>query len=206
MKFRLRPRENRFYPLFTDAGTNLVEAAGVLLDLLTSAADGRLEAASRLRNVEHRGDDVTHEILRQVNATFVTPFDREDIYRLASRVDDVVDYLDAAGDLIVLYTLEELPSEFRVMAETLCTAATASAQALSRLRDPRSLQDYFVEANRLENQADEIYRTFLAKLFSGGDDTLTVLKLKEVADQLENAADAFEHVADMIETIAVKES
>ena len=92
------------------------------------------------------------------------------------------------------------------MAETLCAAAKASAQALSRLRDPRSLQDYFVEANRLENQADEIYRTFLAKLFSGGYDTLTVLKLKEVADQLENAADAFEHVADMIETIAVKES
>jgi uncharacterized protein len=206
MKFRLKPRENRFYPLFADAGTNLVEAAGVLMNLLSSAADGRLEAAERLRDVEHHGDDLTHEILRQVNATFVTPFDREDIYRLASRVDDVVDYMEAAGDLVVLYALEDLPSEFHVMAGTLCAAATVSEKALSRLREPQSLHDCLVEANRLENQADEIYRAFVARLFSGGYDTLTVLKLKEVADQLENAADAFEHVADMIETIAVKES
>jgi hypothetical protein len=206
MKFRLRPPENRFYPLFASAGANLGEAAAVLMDLLSAAPDRRLEIAARLRDVEHQGDDLTHEILRQVNVTFVTPFDREDIYRLASRIDDVIDYLDAAGDLVVLYTLEELPDEFPVMAEILCAAAKVSQQALSQLRDPKSLQDYFIEANRLENQADEIYRMFLARLFSGAYDTLTVLKLKEVADQLENAADAFEHVADMIETIAVKDS
>jgi predicted phosphate transport protein (TIGR00153 family) len=206
MRFRLKPRNDCFYELFTSAGENLITGSNVLSQLIGQPAAARPELAKCLREVEHRGDEITHELLKEVNSTFVTPFDREDIVGLASRVDDVMDFLESAGDLIVLYGLCELPEEFGVMAQALCAAAKAAADALARLNEPGELQPYFVEANRLENEADGLYRTFLARLFSGAFDTLTVLKLKGVVDELEAAADALEHVADMMETIAVKEA
>lgn len=206
MRLRVRPREASFYRLFTEAGENLVTGTSLLFDLLAAPPEERPPIAGQLKDAEHRGDEITHAILRQVNATFVTPFDREDIYRLASRVDDVMDYLEAAGDLVVLYGLNGLPTAFRTMSEKLCAAASTGSEALASLATPTGQHDYFVEANRLENEADQLYRTFLAELFSGSYDTLAVLKLKGVVDELENAADAFERVADMIETIAVKES
>jgi hypothetical protein len=206
VRFRLKPREDSFYSLFAEAGENLVRGASLLCELVDGSPESRQETARQLIDAEHRGDDLTHTILRQVNATFVTPFDREDIFRLASRVDDVMDYMEAAGDLIVLYNLLDLPKEFSTMAGTLCQAAAAASGALKGLQDPTRLQDYFVEANRLENEGDRLYRNFLATLFGGSYETLAVLKLKDVAEQLESAADAFEHVADMVETIAVKES
>jgi hypothetical protein len=206
VRFRIKPREDSFYRLFAEAGENLVSGAALLCELVDGTPDSRPETARRLIDAEHRGDDLTHTIMRQVNATFVTPFDREDIFRLASRVDDVMDYMEAAGDLIVLYNLRELPDEFSAMAGTLFQAAQTAGGALAGLKDPTRLQGYFVEANRLENEGDHLYRNFLASLFSGSYQTLAVLKLKDVAEQLESAADAFEHVADMVETIAVKES
>ena len=159
-----------------------------------------------LREQEHHGDDRTHSILREVNSTFVTPIDREDIYRLASRLDDVMDFFEAAGDLVVLYGLDTLPREMHELAELLVRAAELTAQAMPRLKSLKNLSDYWIEINRLENEADKQYRRFLARLFGGDFDALTVLKLKEVAEQLEAAADAFENVADTVETIAVKES
>jgi uncharacterized protein len=144
--------------------------------------------------------------LREVDSTFVTPIDREDIYRLASRLDDVMDFFEAAGDLIVLYDLDELPQEMRDIASILVHAAELTAAAMPRLKSLKNLSDYWIEVNRLENDADKIHRRFVARLFSGDFDALTVLKMKEVAEELEAAADAFENVADTVETIAVKES
>jgi predicted phosphate transport protein (TIGR00153 family) len=144
--------------------------------------------------------------MRELNETFVTPFDREDIYRLASSLDDVMDAMEAAVDLVVLYQIGELPPEIADQVDVLERAAEQTADAMPRLRSMKDLSEYWIELNRLENQADQVYRRLLARLFNGEYDALTVMKLKEVVDQLEAAADAFEHVANTIETIAVKES
>jgi predicted phosphate transport protein (TIGR00153 family) len=203
---RLRPVEHGFYDLFTASASNLLDGARVLQRLVLGSKVERHELAKELRDLEHRGDDRTHEIMRMVNATFVTPFDREDIYRLASRLDDVMDFFEAAGDLIILYDLDVLPLEMHHMAENLVRGAELTAAAMPRLRSLANLSDYWIEINRLENDADRLYRRFVARLFGGEFDALMVLKLKEVAEQLEAAADALEHVGDTVETIAVKES
>jgi uncharacterized protein len=206
VRFSLTPREAIFYDLFSQAADNLVDGSKLLLELLHAEQGKRGDVGARIRDAEHRGDEVTHQILREVNSTFVTPFDREDIYRLASRLDDVMDFIEAASDLVVLYELEEMPSEILRLAELLEHAAQITSQAMPRLRSLKNLSDYWIEVNRLENDADKLYRRFVARLFSGEYDALMVMKLKEVAEELEGAADAFENVADTVETIAVKES
>ena len=159
-----------------------------------------------MREAEHDGDEATHAIMRELNESFITPFDREDIYRLASSLDDVMDAMEAAVDLVVLYQIGELPPEIADQVDVLERAAELTAEAMPRLRSMKDLSEFWIELNRLENQADQVYRRLLARLFNGEYDALTVLKLKEVVDQLEAAADAFEHVANTVETIAVKES
>ena len=206
MRISLTPQKNVFYELFSAAANNLLDGAHTLHSLVTGPKHDRDRLNAELRDQEHRGDDKTHSILREVNSTFVTPIDREDIYRLASRLDDVMDFFEAAGDLIVLYDLEDLPREMHQLAELLVRAAEMTAQAMPRLKSLKNLSDYWIEINRLENEADKQYRRFVARLFSGEFDALMVLKLKEVAEQLEAAADAFENVADTVETISVKES
>jgi predicted phosphate transport protein (TIGR00153 family) len=206
MRLRLTPRENVFYEMFTASAANILDGAQTLHQLVNAPMHEREELHKRLRDEEHRGDDRTHAILREVNSTFVTPIDREDIYRLASRLDDVMDFFEAAGDLIVLYQLDGLPREIQDLTEILVRAAELTSLAMPRLKSLKNLSDYWIEINRLENDADKLHRRFVAKLFAGDYDALTVMKLKEVAEELEAAADAFENVADTVETIAVKES
>lgn len=206
MRFSLRPQQNKFYPMFATSGENLVVGARLLKELLGADAAGRKVIAEKMRGAEHAGDEATHAIMRQLNESFVTPFDREDIYRLASSLDDVMDAMEAAVDLVVLYQIAELPAEVSDQVDVLERAAELTAEAMPRLRSMKDLTPFWIELNRLENQADQVYRRLLAKLFNGDYDALTVLKLKEVVDQLEAAADAFEHVANTVETIAVKES
>jgi hypothetical protein len=205
VRLRLTPKDESFYGLFTDAADNLVAAADVLGEFIVHAA-GREELAARLRDLEHAGDTTTHQIFRQLNSSFVTPFDREDIYRLASNLDDVMDSMEAAADLIELTGLDELPPEMTRQVELLQVATRTTAEAMPRLKQMKDLESYWIEVNRIENEADKLYRRLLSRLFSGDYDALTVMKLKEVADQLEEAADALEHVAHAVETIAVKES
>ena len=206
MRLRLSPRENIFYELFSASAANIMDGALLLQKLVNAPVHQREELHRQLRDAEHRGDDRTHSIMREVNSTFVTPLDREDIYRLASRLDDVMDFFEAAGDLIVLYKLEWLPREIQDLTDILVRAAELTSLAMPRLKSLKNLSDYWIEINRLENDADKLYRRFVARLFDGEFDPLTVMKLKEVAEELEAAADAFENVADTVETIAVKES
>ena len=206
MRLRLTPQANVFYDMFTASANNILDGAHTLHAMVTGPRQDRDALNKQLRDEEHRGDDRTHNILREVNSTFVTPIDREDIYRLASRLDDVMDFFEAAGDLIVLYELETLPQEMQQMADLLVRAAELTAAAMPRLKSLKNLSDYWIEVNRIENEADKLHRRFVARLFGGDFDALTVMKLKEVAEELEAAADAFENVADTIETIAVKES
>ncbi len=206
MRLRLRPVNNTFYDLFARAAGNLVTGAGLLSELLAAGPPQRPQIAERMRVAEHEGDDITHAIMREVNSTFVTPFDREDIFQLASSLDDVMDHLDAAADFVVLYGLGDLPPDMTAQVAVLQRAAEVTADAMPRLRGVNGLDEYWIEINELENQADVIYRKLLAKLFDGEWDALTVLKLKDVIEELEAAADAFEKVAHTVETVAVKES
>jgi predicted phosphate transport protein (TIGR00153 family) len=203
--FNLTPRDRAFYDMFTDAGRNVADCADVLSGLLDPNAD-RAAIAKQLREREHAGDAVTHRIMRQLNTSFVTPFDREDIYRLASALDDVVDAMEAAADFIVLADVGKLPALMTEQITLLTTSAHETAKAMGRLATLRDLEPYWIEVNRLENEADRAYRKLLSRLFSGDYDPLTTLKLREVADGFEEAADALEHVAHAVETIALKES
>ncbi len=203
---RFTPRNNAFYAMFAVSGQNLVVGAGLLKELLGAEPADRKAIAEKMREAEHDGDEATHAIMRELNESFITPFDREDIYRLASSLDDVMDAMEAAVDLVVLYQIGELPPEVADQVDVLERAAELTAEAMPRLRSMKDLSEFWIELNRLENQADQVYRRLLARLFNGEYDALTVMKLKEVVDQLEAAADAFEHVANTVETIAVKES
>ncbi len=205
MRFSLRPTDSTFYDLFAESAQNLVTGANLLAELFQVDTD-RPALAKRMRDTEHQGDEFTHAIVRRVNTTFVTPFDREDIYRLAAGLDDVMDFMDEAVDLVTLYEIDKLPGELAKQVEVIQRAAELTAEAMPRLRTMHDLEDYWIEINRLENDGDKSYRRILAKLFSGKYDALTVLKLKDVVDSLENAVDGFETVANIVEQIAVKES
>ena len=205
MPFSLSPRDSSFYPLFTASAQHLVTATDVLGDFMHDHTR-REELAKQLRELEHECDQSTHAIFRQLNTSFVTPFDREDIYKLASDLDDVMDFVEAAADMVILTGLGTLPAEMSQQTALLQRAAQTTAEAMPRLKTLSGLSDYWIEVNRIENEADKLYRRLLSRLYSGEFDALEILKLKEVADQLEEAADAFEHVANVVETIAVKES
>jgi predicted phosphate transport protein (TIGR00153 family) len=205
VRFRLTPREDSYYDMFADSANNLVTGARLLVELIGDGVN-REGIAEKMRACEHAGDEFTHAIMRRLNESFITPFDREDIYRLASSLDDVMDFMEAAADLVVLYKIDELPRDVVGQVEVLERAAELTAEAMPRLRGMKDLSEYWIEINRLENQGDQVYRRLLAELFGGEYDALTVLKLKEVVDQLEAAADAFEKVANTVESIAVKES
>lgn len=202
---RLTPRDTAFYDLFTASAQNLVTGVTILAKALADGAD-LTDLAAQMKDAEHQGDDHTHTIIRRVNSTFVTPFDREDIYRLASMLDNVMDEMEGAVDLMYLCRVNTLPPDLALQVDVLQRAAVLTAEAMPKLRSPGQLEDYWIEINRLENEGDQIYRRLLAHLFSGEYDALTVLKLKGVVDALELAVDYFEHVANTVEQIALKES
>jgi predicted phosphate transport protein (TIGR00153 family) len=204
--FRLTPHNITFYDLFAKSASHLVEGARELTRLLGVEPSEREAVASRMRDLEHDADESTHAIMRKVNSSFITPFDREDIYGLASNLDDCMDLMEAAADLIVLYRIGDLPDGISAQVQVLARMSELTAEAMPRLRAMRDLSEYWIEINRLENQGDHIYRELLAELFNNGAEAITVLKLKEVVDVLEAAADAFETVANQVESIAVKES
>ena len=211
MAFRLTPHERGFYPLFTRAAENIAAAVDELAKLVSTDAAGRPALAARVKDAEHAGDDLTHQIMVKINTTFVTPFDREDIYRLASTLDDVLDAVEEAADRIVLYRLGALPDGVSAQVEVLQRAAAVTAEAMARLEKMAELPEYWIKLNSLENEADAIYRDLLGELLAPPDgsppaDVLTVLKTKEIVDTLEEAADAFETVAHTVESIAVKEA
>jgi uncharacterized protein len=202
---RFRPADTTFYDLFAQSARHLVGGAALLAEML-SDHNNREDIAQRMRDAEHQADESTHEIIRRVNSTFVTPFDREDIYALASGLDDVMDFMEEAVDLVLLYEVEHLPAELANQVEVLQRCAELTAESMPRLRTMRDLEEYWIEINRLENAGDKSYRRILAKLFGGKYEALEVLKLKDIVDSLEAAVDAFEKVANIVEQIAVKES
>ena len=205
MGLRFRPVDTSFYDLFSESAHHLVTGAELLAEMLGEAADHE-DVARRMREAEHNADETTHALIRKVNSTFVTPFDREDIYALGSGLDDVMDMMDEVVDLILLYEVKVMPPELSTQVEVLQRCAELTAAAMPNLQSMQSLEEYWIEINRLENAGDRNHRRTLAKLFSGEYKTIEVLKLKDIVESLEEAIDAFEKVANIVEQIAVKES
>jgi predicted phosphate transport protein (TIGR00153 family) len=203
--FRFRPVDGAFYDLFGEAAQHLVVGAGLLAEMFDESAD-RDDVVRRMREAEHAADETNRAIIRRVNDTFVTPIDREDIHALATRLDDVMDLIEDAADMIHLYGVDTIPAEVSRQAEVLQICADLTVEAMPGLRHPRGLGDYVSEINRLERAGDKAYRRIIAELFGGGYKALQVLKIKDVVECLERAIDGFERVADTVEQIAVKES
>jgi uncharacterized protein len=205
VRLRLVSGEQSFFDLFEQMAQKVALGAEELLLLLKDYGDVD-RRVGRVLDIEHEGDELTHAIMRRLNTTFVTPFDREDIHLLASDLDDVLDNIEAAAEYLQLHKIERPLPEMISLTETLADAANKTAAAMPRLRKMRNLEEYWVEINRLENEGDRSYRRTIAKLFSGDLKAMDVLKFKEIIEQIEGAIDRLEDVANTIETIYLKQS
>ncbi len=204
MRLRLVPREESFFDLFEEMAGKVQQGAEGLLDLLRDYRDLDIKAG-RVVDIEHEGDEITHEMIRRLNTTFVTPFDREDIHRLASSLDDVLDHVEAAAEYLQLHRIESPLPQMVALAEILLKAASTTASAMPGLRRMKNLEDYWVEINRLENDGDRAYRRTIAELFSGDYKAMDVLKFKDIIEEVEQAIDRLEDVANTIESIVMKQ-
>lgn len=201
---RLIPRDTKFFELFADIATNLGQGARLLKRTLDDFQD--VEArVSELKEIEHRGDEMTHNILTKLNQTFITPFDREDIHRLASSLDDVLDFVYAAGVRLVMFRIKHAPPAASLLAEVIVKQSDQLSEAVSRLekRHDRVLENC-MEINRLENEADLLARTAIATLFDQEKDPIALIKLKELYEVLETATDKAEDAANVLEGVVVK--
>ena len=199
----LAPREREFFDLFEEAGRN-IDRAGQLIERIFADWPDSRELVKELVICEHEGDRITHDIIHRLNQTFVTPIDREDIYALASVLDDVVDFIEEAADFLGLYKIEAPMAQAQQMATILAQACTAIAQAIPRLRGFRDVHHYTVEVNRLENEGDRLLREALASLFVTGIDPMLVIRWKDVYERLEAAIDSTERSANILEGILIK--
>jgi predicted phosphate transport protein (TIGR00153 family) len=200
---RLTPQKRQFFDLFTQASANARDIARVLVDLL----DDWPESRGRLRDIrelEHEGDRLTHEVINLLNRTFVTPFDRDDMYRLISVIDDVCDHVDEAADNIDAYEVRDVPEKARQQAEVIYRAATRLHEAVERLEGFKDSARQLAALRELEDEGDRLSREAIAELFRSGADPLTIIRWKDIHEQLEEAVDACENAADVLEAILVK--
>lgn len=202
--FNLIPKDVRFFDEFEQQAGNIKRAADLLHDLIYDFADARAKAYA-IKNVEHEGDLITHQIVKRLNTTFVTPLDREDIYALATRLDDVLDYIEAAGERLVVYRIKTPTSACRALANVIVRITDVTDRAIKCLRtlDPE-YHAHIMEVNRLENEADALLRDSLVALFEENTDPIEVIKWKEIYETLETVTDRCEDVANVIEGIVLK--
>lgn len=200
---RLVPRETKFFNMFAEMSANVTDGARLLLQILDDFQDmeGRV---LQLKEIEHRGDDMTHAIITKLNQTFITPFDREDIHRLATSLDDVLDYVHAAGERLVTYKIRQRSARATRLAELIVRQTEQISKAISLLDKHDRVLDFCVEINRLENEADFIAREAIGQLFEEEKDPIALIKMKELYEVLEMATDKAEDVANVIETVVLK--
>jgi len=197
------PRDREFFDLFEEAAANIVRAADLLHQMLATYPD-RAELSRDILICEQEGDRITHDIIHRLNQTFVTPIDREDIYELASALDDIVDYTEEVADYLGLYKIEAPMGQAQRLAHILLQASQQIAEAMPRMRTFKDISHYTVEINRLENDGDRVTREAMAALFDGGIDPMVVIRWKDLYEKLEAAIDSTEHVANILEGIVIK--
>jgi predicted phosphate transport protein (TIGR00153 family) len=203
LRLRIVADESSFFDLFEQMTAKVHQGAGVLLELLENYTDLDRKA-ERVLHIEHEGDEITHEVFKKLNTTFVTPFDREDIHHLASNLDDVLDHIEAAAEYLQLHRIEQPLPQMAALAKILSEAAAKTSESMPNLRKMKNLEEYWVEINRLENEGDRAYRRTIAHLFSGDYKAMDVLKFKDVIEEIEQGLDRLEDVANTIESIYLK--
>jgi predicted phosphate transport protein (TIGR00153 family) len=203
MRIPLIPREGKFFDMFVEDARNVLAAAR-LLEQFFRNYDDRERIASQLRDAEHAGDQISHDIGHKLESTFVTPFDREDIHALISRLDDILDLIEEVADTCILYGIEAPTPPAIEQAEIIVRQCEALAHALGTLKQFKGVEQYWIEVHRLENEGDRVARQAVAELFKHGQDAIEVIKWKDVYALLEDAIDSAEDAANVIERIVVK--
>jgi hypothetical protein len=200
---RLVPRDTKFFDLFEEMAKNILDGARLLHSILGDFqnVEARIQ---QLNDIEHKGDDLTHSVLVKLHQTFITPFDREDIHSLASAMDDVLDFLHAAGERLVMYKMTSAPPQAVELAAVIVRQSEEILKAVSILDKHDSVLERCVEINRLENQADKLARTALAGLFEREKDPINLIKQKELIEVLETATDKAEDAANILESVVLK--
>ncbi len=206
MRLPLVPHERTFYHLLDRQSALIVDGAALLVEMLRSGDSAEALAQRRrgMREAEHRGDEVTHEIVRLLNRTFVTPFDREDIYALTSGLDDILDFVDEVADTVVLYRIGTIPEQAIHLAELIHTATQQLEAAVHKLEALKGLAEHWIEVHRIENEGDMVSRAAIGALFEPGSDPIEVVKLKDFFTLLEDCLDRCEDVANVVESISIK--
>ena len=203
MRLPFIPREEKFFELFVEDAQNVLAAARLLEEFFRSY-DERERLASQLRDLEHRGDQLSHDIGQRLERTFVTPFDREDIHQLISRLDDVLDFIEEVADTCILYKIDAPTPTAHDQAEILVKQVEEIVRALEKLRRFKDIGPHWIEIHRLENEGDRIARKAIADLFTNGNDPIEIIKWKDLYALLEHAIDSCEDAANVIERIVVK--
>jgi uncharacterized protein len=204
----LIPKDRKFYPLFEEASANLVAISKVLIEGLSAPTlEKRIPFVRKIEKLEHVGDDITHRIFQEVGATFITPFDREDIQRLASVLDDILDYIHGAAKRVEIYKVHPIHPSMIKLAELILQSAEQVNIAVSGLRSRRNyirVREALVKINSLENHADDIFDAAVARLFEEETNAIEIIKIKEVLSALETATDKCEDAANVMESVIVK--
>jgi predicted phosphate transport protein (TIGR00153 family) len=203
MALRLTPQKREFFELFDQAAVNAREIARLLIELLEEWPESK-ERLRDIREAEHEGDRLTHDVINLLNRTFVTPFDRDDMYRLATVIDDICDHVDEAADDIDAYEVTEVPPRALEQADVIYRAASRLCEAVALLEGFGDAHRHLFALRELEDEGDRLSREAVADLFRSGHDPLTIIRWKDIHEQLEEAVDACENAADVLEAILVK--
>ncbi len=204
MRVRLVPERREFFELFGRASSNAVDMARLLVELFGSFPENGSELVDRIKDHEHRGDELTHDVVTLLNRTFVTPFDRDDIYRLATAVDDICDFVHESAGNLYSYGVTEIAGRAREQADVILRATIMLDEAMQRLEGFRDSSRQLIELRSLEDEGDRLLHESIAELFRAATDPLTVLRWKDIHEGLEEAVDACENAADVLEAILVK--
>ena len=200
----LLPKEDQYFDLFTQMTLYISSAARELKEMMADKNHDYAEYAQRIKGVEHACDELTHNISTRLNKSFITPFDREDIYMMSTALDDIVDLIDDAARAIIIFDVKEITDYARDFADVIERMSEQLKEIVSTLQRPKNITQRLVEIHRLENEGDDIYHAAIAELFHDSVDALTVLKWKEVYEKLEAAVDRCENVANIIESVIIK--
>jgi uncharacterized protein len=203
-RIRLTPQKREFFELYAEASANAVEIARLLVELLDRFPDDGQVLVGRIKEREHDGDRLTHDVVLLLNRTFVTPFDRDDMYRLAGAIDDICDHVDEAADNLGSWGVERVPEKARAQAHVILRAATKLDEAVQRLEGFRDSSEQLAALRELEDEGDELVRDAVAELFTGSADAKVIIRWKDIHERLEEAVDALETAADVLEAILVK--
>ena len=203
-RITLVPQRKEFFELFNQAAANAVAIARALVDLLAQAPNGSEERIRDIKDLEHEGDRLTHEVVGLLNRTFVTPFDRDDMYRLAGALDDICDHVDEAAGNIVGYGVKEIHPAAKAQGDVILRAASKLQEAVARLEGFKDSSRQLMELRSLEDEGDHLNREAVSELFRTSDDAIAIIRWKDIHEALEEAVDACENAADVLEAILVK--